>query len=157
MTDHHARAERLRDFMGDLSKVNEECLDQAEITLDGEIPNVPHRYAISEWDGNGSWINFADTLEDAEAIAADLGGGDYPWSPGEMIDLDTGVPYEPNVTVAFTAKRWAVSISDRDSNLVLKVRFTDEAKAREYIAVQKANADGWTVLDDEPIDTMAAT
>lgn len=99
MIDHHKRAERLRDFLDSLSKVNSEHLDQQDVKLDGEIPHVPCRYALSEWDGSSTCVNFADTIESANEIAADLGGGDYPWSPGEMLDLDTGVTYEPVVTV----------------------------------------------------------
>lgn len=150
MIDHHKRADRLRDFIDSLSKVAVEHLDQQDVTLDGEIPNVPCRYALSAYDGSSTMLNFADTLEDAAEIAADL-GDDYPWAPGEMIDLDTGVPYEPTVKVAFTAKRWLVHASPADSDLVFDVRFTSEEQAREYIGDEAT----WTVLDSEPIDTLA--
>jgi hypothetical protein len=153
MPDHHARATRLRDFIDSLSKVNDD-LAEADVDLDGEIPNVPCRYAVSEWDGSSTSINFADTIEDANAIAADLGGGDYPWAPGEMMDLDTGVPYEPNVTVEFVAQRWLVHASPDDSDLVFNVRFTSEKQAREYIATHEDPESGMTVLDGEPIDTL---
>jgi hypothetical protein len=152
--DHHARADRLRDAIESWTKVNEDCLDRADIDLDGEIPHVPHRYAASEWDGSSTWINFADTIEEANAISGDL-GGEYPWAPGEMIDLDTGVPYEPKVTVEYEAQRWLVHASPDDSDLVFNVRFTSEEKAREYIEAHKDPESGMTALDSEPIDELA--
>lgn len=157
MPDMHKRADTLRDLIegGDLAKLNEDCLRDQDVDLDGEIPHVPKRYAQSEWDGSSNWINFADTIEEAQAMAGDLGGGDYPWAPGVMVDLDTGVPYQPVVAVTYEPQRWLVHVSKDDSNLVLKARFTSEEQAREYIASHKADdEDAWTVLDDEPIDTL---
>lgn len=156
MPDHHARADRLRDFIESLSKVRDECLDEAEVDLDGEVPQVPKRYAVSEWDGNETYIHFADTEKEANAIGGDLGGGDYPWSPGEMMDLDTGVTYEPHVTCKYTPMRYVVNISHDESNRVFKARFTRKNVARKYIADSKRERDGYTVLDDEPVDLLAA-
>lgn len=150
MIDHHKRADRLREFMENLSKLNEDCLADTGITLDGEIPHVPARFAESEWDGSGSFINFFDTIEDANAGAGDL-GGEYPWVPSTMLDLDTGVAYEPMVTVRFKPLRWVVKVSF-GATRTYDMRFPTKRAVHEYLRAQKANG-GVTVLEG-PTDTL---
>jgi hypothetical protein len=154
MIDHHARAERLRDLMENLARVDEASFEthpDRVVDLDGEIPNVPYRFAVSEWDGNSNAINFADTLEDAAAIAADLGGGECPWSPGTMVDLDTGNTYEPVVTVSYQPIQWKVTYSwTRSADHVSEYRFASKEHAQEWIDIQRDNPD-LTVHDDEPV------
>lgn len=150
MIDHHKRAERLRSFMDELSAVREYALSDHGIELDGEIPKVPHRFAQSEWDGSETYINFFDTVEEANAGAGDL-GGEYPWVPGAMVDLDTGMHYEPFVTVRFKPLRWVVKVSG-PRNDVTDVRFPTKRMAAGWVRIQKDNND-LTVLEG-PVDTL---
>lgn len=149
--DHHARAERLRALMGELTHVRED-FEHANVDLDGEIPRVPCRFAASEYDGSENVINFFDSIEDAAASAADL-GGECPWVPGAAVDLDTGNRYEPAVRVTYCPLRWAVRVSFNHSpGEVTVLRFESQAAGQGYIDNMRGNGnDVVTVLDDEPI------
>lgn len=150
--DHHKRADRLREFMDGCAKFNEDVLQEFNVKLDGEIPNVPFRFVAQEWDGSTSWAGFYDTVEEACEGAAGSTMGEVAWAPGAMLDLDTGNSYEPLVKVEFVPLRWAVRVSWSFTDRVDTMRFESRDAAASYIEQQLAHNDALTVLDNEPIE-----
>lgn len=157
--DHEARAERLREFLdGHASKYKHESLDEAnvqpfeeEVEAEGGGPiNVPHRYALATYDGDESWVQFCDDLDELAASAADLGGGDYPWSPGSAIDLDTGLMFEAALHAQLYPLTWAVDITFRGyGREVTSVgRFVSREAADNY-REQMRGEDAWTIGEPE--------
>lgn len=119
--DHHARAERLRAMIASDSNVREDSIDgycvfepdpdrpgdfrpqaNGTIVLDGETPRVPPRYAATTYDGSECYFEFADTLEDMGDALLEAMNGEVPWSPGAVVDLDTGDSYTANESVSLS-------------------------------------------------------
>lgn len=158
--DHLARAKRLADFIDNhASKLNSDCLDSQGVRIDEEFGEdvadedvrVPHRYALGMWDGSSSYIEFHATVEDAESGASGL-GGDYPFAPSRMVDLDTGHEYEPVVSVSLVAQRWAVpaKVSIGENVYPYDAMFATEEQARAFVAEP-----GDAEITGEPRDTWA--
>lgn len=106
MIDHHTRAKHLREFDEEWRIRNDsEAWDR--VSLDGETPRVPCRYATVSSDGSENWLELYDSLDAlAEGILSEL-GGEVPWVVFEAIDLDTGetIPFEFKVVLSETVKK----------------------------------------------------
>jgi hypothetical protein len=128
--DHHARAERLNEFHDSLYRVREFEHEYEGLDLDGEIPQVPFRYAGSTWDGTDTVLVLADDMDELPIYD----DGDNAWVPGErVIDLDTGHEYEAVVTITFVLRthriRWKSAIGD--TLHVFHRKVTSEQEANE--------------------------
>lgn len=103
--DHRARAERLREVIAEHRKVSDDSLDDQGVVIEDARgrrhprPKVPHRYVSTTFDGEGCWLEFTDSLQEAAASLSGLGGGDYPYAPGTVYDLDSEESWEPLVSV----------------------------------------------------------
>lgn len=152
MPDMHKRAERLRALLEDARKFRDEALDDNEIDLDANPPVVPKRFAVIQYDGNECYLGTYDNVADANNGEAGEILGEVPWAPGEMMDLDTGIAYEPHVTVRFKPLRWTLKVSFSFTNAVSVIRFPTKQAARGYVRAMKDN-DEVTVLEG-PTDSM---
>jgi hypothetical protein len=122
------RLERFEEWAKSWAKPRiEDALSDSDYTL-----NTLPRFATCSYDGTESWFRFYDSITDAASGLAGEASDEIPWGPSGAIDLDTGLLYEPEVTVQLVALRFSVDVTfERD--LCLTYRFASREDAENFL------------------------